>query len=506
MPSPGRLLFRAFLVAIMAGLLLGILPPIVAGGTPPTVIRTVPVDLPEVVPGPSRAAGAGGPAVQVDRPTWTDPVSRCAPIRFTMVGVTWRQAGDEPVEVELAWGPEGELGPARTIIADPDEGPDPGSPDDAGIDGTAPQWTGEADCLRVRLRLPPEERFEDLKLVFLNSSGTAADPSPLAALGSAMARLWGMTDASPAAAMTKKPAIVTRKGWGADENLRKNSCSGEPSYAAKLKMAHVHHTAGSNSYAASESDDIVRGIYSYHVTSRGFCDIGYNFLIDKYGQIFEGRYGGMARPVIGAHAMGFNTGSTGVAAMGDFTTKKPPWKMIRSYKRLLAWRLDVAHVKPRSRVTMTSAGGSNTPYAAGEEVKLKRISGHRDTGYTSCPGDKLYDKLRVIRKGAELIGRPKIWNPRQRPRTLEYGENKVRYTAKLSATLNWTIAIENEAGKVVRTLSGRGSKIDRRWAGKASGVPVPPGEYKVIMGAESDKGKVARTKKFKLTVTGSLLP
>ncbi|HEX2030223.1 MAG TPA: N-acetylmuramoyl-L-alanine amidase [Actinomycetota bacterium] len=503
MPSPLKIPFRSLAAVIMAGLVLGILPPVVAAAAPETVVRTEALDLRPLAPG---AAVTEAGAVRAPRASWSEPAVRCAPIRFTMVGVAWRQSGEAPVPVRLSWGSAGALDRSARVVADPDEGPDPGSPDDHGLQGTPPLWTGEAECLRVRLRLPAGEALRDVRLVYINSSGTAWERSALASLGDALARgwraLWGMAAPAPASALAKKPAIITRSEWGADESLR-NEWGGcdAPDYAAKLKMAYVHHTAGSNSYTKAEADDVVRGVYAYHTgSSRKYCDIAYNFLIDRFGRIYEGRFGGMARPVIGAHAMGFNTGSTGVAAMGNFTTAKVPWKVTKAYKQLLAWRLDVAHRKPNGSSKMTSAGGSNTFYDAGEVVTLRTISGHRDTGYTTCPGQKLYDKLPAIRKGATKIGLPKIYNPRRNPKTLAPGEGDIRFRAKLSGKLDWWIEISNEAGNVVRRLTGTGKKIDRRWQGKSGGIPVPPGDYTVVIGAENAGGAAARTAKLSLTV------
>jgi hypothetical protein len=110
------------------------------------------------------------------------------------------------------------------------------------------------------------------------------------------------------------PPIITRADWHADEAIRR----APPYYADGIHLAIVHHTAGSNSYSKAQSASIVRSIELYHVQGNGWNDIGYNFLVDKYGQVFEGRYGGITRPVIGAHAQGFNSGSVGVAVIGDY--------------------------------------------------------------------------------------------------------------------------------------------------------------------------------------------
>ena len=487
---------RAVTVSLLASAALGMIPP-VRGEVPPTVVRAVPLDLAELVPEAARAA-AGPAGVVASERSWTDRVTTCAPIRFTMVGFTWRQSGRQEVPVEVSWGgPEAAEGPL-TLHADPSEAPDPGSPDDAGIDGTTPLWTGEARCVRLRLRLPEGERLRDLRAVFLNTSGTAEGPSALGVIGSAFSSAWdavaGVWAPQPAGAMTRRPAVVTRPEWGADERLRRVNCDGKPDYAPKVKMAYVHHTVSRNSYARSEADDIVRGIYSYHVRGRGFCDIAYNFLISKYGDIFEGRYGGMDRPVIGGHAMGFNTGSTGIAAIGDFSSRGAPRVVVRAFRRLLAWRLDVAHLRPRGSTIMVSSGGSTTRYDKGERVRLKIVSGHRDTGYTTCPGHGLYSKLRTIRRGAQHLGLPKIWTVRRSAGTVTPGESTVRYGAGFSGRLAWDVEIVSmTSDAVVRRFSGTDDQLRVTWDGRDRlGVPVAPGRYRVLIEARRPGDEAAR--------------
>jgi len=148
--------------------------------------------------------------------------------------------------------------------------------------------------------------------------------------------------AGEATAATVQPRIISRAGWGADERIRRNS----PEYSDTVKAAFVHHTVQSNSYSPSESAALIRADYLYHVRSRGWNDIGYNFLVDRYGRVFEGRYGGITRVVLGAHAGGFNTNTTGVALLGTFTTAHPTGPMVAGLERLLAWKLDLTHVDP----------------------------------------------------------------------------------------------------------------------------------------------------------------
>lgn len=189
------------------------------------------------------------------------------------------------------------------------------------------------------------------------------------------------------------PKVITRAQWGADESLR---CE-EPTYDDSLGGATVHHTAGSNDYTRAESAEIVRSIYAYHAQTLGWCDIGYNALVDRYGQIFEGRAGGLDRNVQGAHAGGFNENTFGIAMMGDFSTATPPQPAIDAVGRFLGWRLAKAGLDPTGRTTMWSEGTEFTPYAQGEAVDLPIIFAHRDVGNTSCPGDAAYARMGEIR-------------------------------------------------------------------------------------------------------------
>ncbi|MFD4293673.1 N-acetylmuramoyl-L-alanine amidase [Rhodococcus sp. NPDC058532] len=189
------------------------------------------------------------------------------------------------------------------------------------------------------------------------------------------------------------PRVITRAQWGADESLR---CDG-PTYDDSLGGATVHHTAGSNDYTRAESAGIVRSIYAYHAQTLGWCDVGYNVLVDKYGQIFEGRAGGLDRNVQGAHAGGFNENTMGIAMMGDFSTVSPPQATVDAVGRFLGWRLAKAGLDPQGRTTMWSEGTEFTPYPQGAAVDLPIIFAHRDVGNTSCPGDSAYTKMNEIR-------------------------------------------------------------------------------------------------------------
>jgi uncharacterized protein with LGFP repeats len=158
----------------------------------------------------------------------------------------------------------------------------------------------------------------------------------------------------------------------------------------------VHHTVNANSYSCSEAPAIIRSIYRYHTATNGWNDIGYNFLVDKCGRVYEGRYGGIARPVIGAHSKGFNTNTTGVAVIGDYRTATVPAKVTTALARVTKWKLGLAGYLRTNKATLT-AGVSNGTYDKGDTVTVYRVAGHRNVYATNCPGGSLYAKLPAIR-------------------------------------------------------------------------------------------------------------
>ena len=198
------------------------------------------------------------------------------------------------------------------------------------------------------------------------------------------------------------PVIIGRAQWGADEAM---TC-GSTVYDNGVRAAVVHHTAGSNDYAPEDSAGIIRSIYEYHTRTLGWCDIAYNALVDKYGQVFEGRAGGIDRPVEGAHTGGFNENTWGVAMIGDFETVPPTPVQLRTTGRLLGWRLGLDHVDPLGNVALTSAGGSFTHFAGGSPPTLPTIFTHRDVGNTECPGDAAYAQMGLLRDIAAQLQRP----------------------------------------------------------------------------------------------------
>lgn len=197
-----------------------------------------------------------------------------------------------------------------------------------------------------------------------------------------------------------RPGIITRKGWGADEKLREKNFG----YSKTVKAAFVHHSATGNNYTCKQAPSVLRSIYRYHVKSSGWRDFGYNFAVDKCGNIYEGRAGGVTKAVLGAHTLGFNTNTMGIAVLGSYGSTNPPAAAVTAVSKLTAWKLGLFGRNPKGKITLVS-GGSNK-YKAGVKVKMNVISGHRDGFATECPGARLYKKLGKARtSSAKLQGR-----------------------------------------------------------------------------------------------------
>ncbi|MEU3102700.1 N-acetylmuramoyl-L-alanine amidase [Streptomyces griseoflavus] len=199
-----------------------------------------------------------------------------------------------------------------------------------------------------------------------------------------------------------RPPITSRATWGADESISPE----EPSYlpGERIKAVVVHHTAESNDYTCAQGPAVVRGIHAYHVKQLGWKDLGYNFLVDKCGTVYEGRKGGVDLPVMGAHAYGFNSETTGISVLGTHTSTAPPTAALTSVARVAAWKLGQYGVSPTGTATLT-AGDSGRSYtgktwAKGDRLTLPAIHGHRDGYNTQCPGDAFYTRLATVRTWA----------------------------------------------------------------------------------------------------------
>ncbi len=428
---------------------------------------------------------------------------------FSLLGVSWddvKARVDGPVRVRTRSAVTGRWSPWRLIETGEADAPDAGAPNERPSRGaTEPLWVGPSNGvevtvngkggplpkgLRVDLVDPGDGRARkprqtpraagpapgDMVLAAATgtpdpttspSEGTTApvEPTPTTTAPAEPASPTPTTSpsgepsaspttppAAPTTSTAPRPAIVARAGWGADEGLVRNP----PSYAPQLKLLFTHHTAGTNDYTCAESPAIIRSIMLYHVQTNGWDDIGYNFLVDKCGTIYEGRGGGVDRPVIGAHTYGFNTGSTGVAVLGDHTTTAPANAAVGAIAKVAAWKLGLHGIDPTGTAQMTTTI-NNGKFPAGVTVTFNTIAAHRDGYQTECPGDQLYGRLGTIRTQA------KAWSTPATSVTLTSvgGATKVgtTYYTKGTVTLGWPSAAVSRYeilvdDKVVATAAG----------------------------------------------------
>jgi uncharacterized protein with LGFP repeats len=166
-----------------------------------------------------------------------------------------------------------------------------------------------------------------------------------------------------------------------------------------------------NEYTSADSAGIVLGIARYHRDANGWNDIGYNFLVDRFGQVFEGRAGGVDQAVVGAQAMGYNAHSTGIAVIGTHAAVPVGDMTLGALAILIGWKLAIHAVTPVGQIAVTSAGGSANRYPAGTPVTFERIAGHRDGCETTCPGEALYAQLPALRVAAQRVAPPPAARP-----------------------------------------------------------------------------------------------
>ena len=253
--------------------------------------------------------------------------------------------------------------------------------------GTDLMWIGRANGVQIRVE---GRRPRDLTLVLLYPQPRSSDDLP----PEVSARTARRESEDP---RVPRPDLVTREEWGANESLR----DGDPTYNHTLKQVHVHHTVNANDYARRDVPALIRGMYAYHTQSLGWSDIGYNFLVDRFGRAFVGRAGGPRKLVRGAHTLGFNAESTGISAIGNYETVQPSDGMLNAIAAIAAWKLDRFDRDPKGTIRVESEGSDK--YRTGRVVRLPVIDGHRDTNDTACPGGHLYEALPKVRRCAARL-------------------------------------------------------------------------------------------------------
>ncbi len=376
------------------------------------------------------------------------------PIAYSMVsfavpegaGVSFRaRSGDD------AWGPW------HPVYVQPHEGPDRAADEtrqaaDAGSHRafSEPAWVGEADQLQLRV---DGAEPEDVGVQLIDSLGQNRGAGErLSDVVQAVAEAV-TGGGQPAAAVVDQPPMISRSEWGADESKR----SGSPSYSDGVEAGVLHHTVTGNGYTRSEAPAVVRGIYHYHTQTRGWSDIGYNFLIDRFGQIYQGRAGGVEEPVVGAHAAGVNADTTGVAFMGTHhesgtaLASEPESSAVE----LLQWLFDVHHIDAEADATVD---GRSMP----------AIIGHGDVGSTTCPGAYVRNRMDAIRSEVADGQVPMFTAPAESATQLGVDE-ETRISAGLKPAGEWELTIFDDDGGLVYDEEGWGEEASVTWAADEAG-------------------------------------
>jgi len=324
--------------------------------------------------GAAHAADGEGPELRAALEAADRRASPQRSATYHALGITVPVAPDEPVLVRGR--ADGTWTPWLEVPFAPGEAPDRGAEGAPAGVHSEPVWLGDADAYEIDA--PASLNEVDVHLV---DDGPARRELAV-----------GTASAGAAAA----PSILARSAWGARPPRQ------HPSTTADLKLAIVHHSVNGNTYSAGQVPQLLRSIQAYHQDVNGWQDIAYNFVVDRFGRVWEGRAGGTTNVVVGGHSQGFNTGAVGVVVLGDFRTVTVPGASVEAVAQVIAWKFALHRVDPSSTVPFTSAGSAKHP--AGTTVTLPRIIAHRDVQATDCPGAQLYGRLGTIRnRVAQLV-------------------------------------------------------------------------------------------------------
>ncbi len=310
-----------------------------------------------------------------------------APRVFSLVGVQWSSPAHVRIELRVRRrdGPWSRWATASTL----GHGPDAWRPGEPLIGEGI--WTGPAEYVEVRSSRP----LHGVRLHFVAPEPAATFGARAAASSPALAQ--PILHAGPG-----QPPIIARQVWAQG----KAPPAVNPGYGT-VKLAFVHHTDNPNGYSAAQVPSMLYAIYQFHRYTRGWDDIGYNFVIDLSGRIWEARKGGIDQAVVGAQAGGYNKVSTGVAILGTFDSVLPTGAALDALQRLIAWKLSLHGVPTSGRVTVevNPADAFYTPFRPGAHVSLPRVAGHRDGDSTGCPGDALYGHLPAVRSAVQAMAK-----------------------------------------------------------------------------------------------------
>lgn len=354
------------------------------------VLITAAAGLAEVIPGAT--------TLLQDGPGYLSPVT-AAPRPFTHMLLRWEATvpANSAIQIEVrasldgtnwtSWGAT----PASDDLSMPEDGGEVFWSQEIYAGDGARFWQ-----VRVALIAAPDGTLPELRQLSVNTVDARygpPEPAPDSLAGP-----------NGAPSLLARPAVVSRSAWGSPDGQGSRAT---PAYRAARHIV-VHHTADANSLASGQRwADRVRAIWSFHAITRGWGDIGYNYLIDPNGVIYEGRAGG--DDAVGFHDTA-NYGSMGVAVIGTYASTLPTTAAQSSLVDLLAWKTDQKDIDPLGRSFYYGCSISKycSPFNTGSIVA--NIAGHRDVtpGRTTCPGDAFEGLLPQIRERVRdrLAGRP----------------------------------------------------------------------------------------------------
>jgi hypothetical protein len=428
--------------------------------------------------------------------------------RFTLIGITWLGYADPTSEFQVRIREKGKWLDWQDLTWSQEHGADETSIEEANArSGTDPLISAPADAVAARVINKSGSIPADIRIVLSNSEQTQQDRNLISprSLNSDVP----VSVTSPQGAVVARPNFITRAQWGATESWRNQ----DPAVGTKIIAGFMHHTASTNSYAADEGPAQMRILYAYYTKGLKYKDLAYSFLVDRYGNIYEGRSGcprtittpcdGPAIPAVGAHTAGMNLNTFAVSVIGNYQTTKPPASnlasIVESVAAVMAWKIAPYGLDPNgiSNVPVGADPKNHSRYSEGEIAHITTISGHRDVGRTVCPGQYLYPSLPVIRERISNLLKPVVRDANVTPSAVEVSSgDAINFSLFAPANADWQIRVTDQAGgaeyfSTSGTAETAGT-ISATWDRMlADAQPLPAGRY---------------VAKFSLIIDGATLP
>ena len=426
---------------------------------------------------------------------------------FTLVGITWVGELSEEVTFQVRIREEGNWTQWYTLNHHGEHGADEGSTEDrVARSATDPLLTGPSDAFEVQMKSTDGFIPTDFKITLVDSRVTLTDRmiaqgvdvapqlTTQGFFGPSVATYnYPPTITAANGAVVSRPNMVTRAEWGANEDYWR----GPIRHGSGIVAGFIHHTVNTNNYSAAEVPGMLRNMFIYFTQTVGYADLPYNFLIDKYGTIYEGRRGcapgteatcdGPAMPNQGAHTAGFNPNTFAVSAIGSYhlTSAAPAEVLVDPIAQLFAWKFAPYGVDPLGQTTYTTFAPGNTGrWPAGTTVTVPSISGHRDVGVTACPGDYLFDDIPAIRAKASELLSVAIRDVAVSPTLVSPNDGTaISVSATIPANSTWTVDVRDPNGNIVEQVSGTqtiAGPVSYTW-NKPAGLA--PGRYSININA-----------------------